>query len=445
MDRGIYLLPKATDAARAEERDLSTHKNKEDQLKIISLQASNFLALKAVEVQAGPGPVITISGRNGQGKTSLLDSIYCALTGIMPAQPIREGCEKAAIKLELGDGSTPELTVSRIISQGIDGKFKATLKVEGPTSVYKSPQKMLDGLLGALSFDPLEFTRLAPKVQLGKLLALLNLDFTAQDQRRKELYEERAFVNREVKNLEGQEAKFETVDAVMARSNLPAEPMDVAKLMAESDAVNAKIARADALETRKTQLTERIIDLMAKLAQTNADIDNIELELATIDVKTKQNERSIIQNKIAEASKTNQAVAEEKERQGLFKQRMAKQLESKNLSDLIDGIDQAKETAIAAAEMPIAGLSFDDNGLLFNGHPLAQIASSEQIKVTLSMAMAMNPTLRVLRIKDGSLLDENSLKVIEDMATERDMQVWIEVISHGEPVGIVIEAGEVVT
>jgi DNA repair exonuclease SbcCD ATPase subunit len=402
------------------------------------------MILRVVEITPGEGPVVTISGRNGQGKTSVLDAIYFALTGEKPVEPIRVGEERAAVKLVLGDGSTPPITVTRIVSRGLDDKLKATLKVEGDGVLYRKPQDVLDGLMGALSFDPLEFVRLAPKIQREKLLTLLGLDFTEQDQRRKELFDERTMVNREVKNFEGQEAKFDTVDAVMDRANLPTEPVDVAELVNELNAVNAEINRAENLEARRGLVQDRIDDLMAKLAAANTDYDKAVLDLTTIDAKTKQNERTILQNKISEASSINAAVSQERERKGLFDQRMAKQLEAKNLTDLIAGIDQAKEQAIGAAQMPIAGLSFDDNGLLFNGVPMSQISSSEQIKVTLSMAMAMNPTLRLLRIKDGSLLDKDSMQVVEDMAREHDFQVMIEQVSNGDPVGIVIEQGEVV-
>jgi hypothetical protein len=60
------------------------------------------------------------------------------------------------------------------------------------------------------------------------------------------------------------------------------------------------------------------------------------------------------------------------------------------------------------------------------------------------MALAMNPDLRVILIRDGSLLDAENLAVIEEMAAERDAQIWIERVSDDRSVGIVIEDGALV-
>ena len=66
------------------------------------------------------------------------------------------------------------------------------------------------------------------------------------------------------------------------------------------------------------------------------------------------------------------------------------------------------------------------------------------MRVSVAIAMAANPKLRVLRIKDGSLLDENSLALIADMASENDYQVWIERVDTTGKVGVVMEDGAIV-
>jgi hypothetical protein len=56
-------------------------------------------------------------------------------------------------------------------------------------------------------------------------------------------------------------------------------------------------------------------------------------------------------------------------------------------------------------------ISFDDDGILYNGLPLAQCSDGEKLMVSMGISMALNPTLRVLRIKDGSLLDKTNLAI----------------------------------
>ena len=56
-------------------------------------------------------------------------------------------------------------------------------------------------------------------------------------------------------------------------------------------------------------------------------------------------------------------------------------------------------------------------------------------------SLALNPKLRVIRIEDGSLLDEKNLKLIHELAVEHDYQVWVERIQGAGEGGILIEDG----
>ena len=99
---------------------------------------------------------------------------------------------------------------------------------------------------------------------------------------------------------------------------------------------------------------------------------------------------------------------------------------------------------LAAVDMPVDGLGFGDDGLTFNGLPFSQASSSEQLRVGLAIAIALNPTLRVVRITDGSLLDSDALAMVAAMAEAHDCQVWLEKVEDGAGIGIHIEDGQVV-
>ena len=98
---------------------------------------------------------------------------------------------------------------------------------------------------------------------------------------------------------------------------------------------------------------------------------------------------------------------------------------------------------LAKASFPLPGLGFGINGVTYNGLPLEQASAAEQLRVSMSMAIASNPKLRVIRITDGSLLDSNSMAVIEEMCKAEDFQVWIEQVEETGKVGIFIEEGRV--
>ena len=137
-------------------------------MRIISLTTSNTLRLSAVHIQPD-GSLVVIGGRNAQGKSSVLNSISMALGGakLCPPEPVKRGAAKSVTRLDLG-----ELVVERTITA--DGHNY--LKVSNAAGAeQKSPQAILDRLTGKLSFDPLEFSRMAPKQQVETLRALTGL------------------------------------------------------------------------------------------------------------------------------------------------------------------------------------------------------------------------------------------------------------------------------
>ena len=93
-------------------------------------------------------------------------------------------------------------------------------------------------------------------------------------------------------------------------------------------------------------------------------------------------------------------------------------------------MDEAKRKAIAGAKYPVPGLAFDQlGGVTLDAIPFAQCSSAEQLKVSVAIGIALNPSLRVLLIRDGSLLDAESLTMVRDMAQKAEAQVWLEAVT----------------
>ena len=89
-------------------------------------------------------------------------------------------------------------------------------------------------------------------------------------------------------------------------------------------------------------------------------------------------------------------------------------------------------------------IGFGDEGVTFNGLPIEQASSAEQTRVAVAIGLAANPELPVVLIRDGSLLDEDSLAAVAKQAAERGAQVWIERVGDGKECSVIIEDGEVV-
>ena len=115
--------------------------------------------------------------------------------------------------------------------------------------------------------------------------------------------------------------------------------------------------------------------------------------------------------------------------------------DSNKFTDKIKKIDEMKEMMLANAKLPVKGLSITDNGIAFNGIDFDNLATSEQLKISFAMAMGLNPEIKVVFIRDGSLLDQEGKELIFRMAEKHGFQVWMEVTDDSGQVGIVIEDG----
>ena len=121
-------------------------------MKIVSLEAENVKFLKAIRIETD-GSLVVIGGDNASGKSSILDSIEYAINGAtsIPSEPIRKGKKKARIVVDLGNIVVTRTFTSKGTNLTVKGKDGA---------VFGTPQSLLNELVGKLTFDPLEFSRM---------------------------------------------------------------------------------------------------------------------------------------------------------------------------------------------------------------------------------------------------------------------------------------------
>jgi hypothetical protein len=110
---------------------------------------------------------------------------------------------------------------------------------------------------------------------------------------------------------------------------------------------------------------------------------------------------------------------------------------------LIDSRKKALRVKVAASTFPVKGLAFEGRSVIFNDLPFEQASDAERLKVSLQIAMALSPKLRVIRVREGARLDEKNLALVADMAETNDMQLWIERVQPGSGGSILIEDGSI--
>lgn len=418
-------------------------------LTIVGIEAENFKRLKTVRLEVTPGGgVVEVAGRNGQGKSSLLDGIWQTIGGKTAGkntpQPIRDGEESAHCSVDLGD-----FVVTRYWHRGGHGDRMTVVSKDGMAP--KSPQAFLDAKLGALSFDPLGFTRMSPKEQVAALVQLVDLPFDPGDLavERQIAFDTRTEVGRSLKALQGELSSLPDVDAAV-----PDEPIDTSEILAAQAAAAETQRSNDRLRQRLEAATEEVALREQALAAAERALEaaGVALTRAEHHAADVYNEVMVLpevpdveqfQADLARAQSTNDMVAIKKRRLEVQLECLTTEQRVAALTAEIKRLEDKRKDALAAAAMPVPGLAFDDDGVTFNGVAFSQASTAEQIRVSMAMAIATNPTIGVAFIRDGSLLDEESMWLITEMAEKAGHQVWVERVVPGR-VGFVMEDGEVV-
>jgi DNA repair ATPase RecN len=407
---------------------------------IVGLTVENVKRIKAAQINPDAAGLVQITGKNGQGKSSLIDSIEFALggTATLPKKPIRNGADKARIVVDLGD---------LVVERTFKGEG-STLAVRGKDGAkYSTPQAMLDALVGKLTFDPLEFTRMKPANQRAVLMAVAGLDFTDLDTERAGAFDMRTQVNRDLKRAEFQR------DAIPLVSPKP-KRVEMSALTSELNTRATANKRRAELEREYDTSCRLDDDIQNEIKRVKAILKGLEEQSTQLQERCRRHQAALdahgptldledVTEQIGRAEGTNKAADEQEARARIDEDAQSLRRKADELTARLEQIDQEKAERAQKARIPVKGLSVSDDGVLLNGVPLEQASSAEQLRVSVAMAIAMNPKLRVMLVRDGSLLDEDSLKALEAGARKHNAQVWIERVDSSGEVGIVIEDGEV--
>jgi len=438
---------------------------------IVELNVENYKRIRVVAIHPS-GRVVMLTGKNGQGKTSVLDALWFALKGqkALPANKgsiVRDGAERMKVRLNLGD-----CIVTR--SLGREGN-PPTLKLEMVNGKRAAtPQDFLDDLFTSLTFDPLAFIHMDAKEQVAELrkTAKIDLDFDAVAAANKEDYDARRRVKLEADEVEAQ------MKGLHVLQGLPKEKLDEAAIL-------GKLEQAGEANRKAQEIFQARQELGAKAARLGVDkvrkLDEIETQTKAIamieeqlkaarkklDALTKEYEGLEEQRKQAEAAfqaapagepvdvaaltaelqsvqRTNRAIDVRAQYDQLQKKLDAKQRQAEDLTRQMEAREEKKRTAVGKARIPVEGLTFDETEVKYNGRALGNLGEGEQIRISTLIAMAGNPKLRVICIRHGEALDEDGLKVIASLAEQHDYQVWMARVDSSGKVGLVLEDGMIV-
>lgn len=411
-------------------------------MKLIELKWLDFMGLRG----AGSAPiadgVTRIIGRNGAGKSAILNAIRWGLggDGFLEELPVRRGTDGTEVEV-VADGFIVKRTISA------NGRRSCEVTVDGKPQAR--PQSFLDRLKGSLAFRPLGFLDLKPAEQAAELAKLTGIDVADFARRRKVAYDERTDVAREMKAMETRLAATPPVDA-------PDDLVQIGELLERAKAGRAANANIDAI-ARQLAYAE------AEAKRTEQEIADAELQLSTLRnrlasqatlieesgqrlelAKPTSVDVSAIEAQVESAEEINAKVRAKQARTKLADEVSMAQKRHADAEAKIQAIDDERDAVFAAAKIPVPGLTFDTETVRLDGLPLRQVNAAQRLRTVVAIGLAANPELPVMLVEEGPLLDAEGMAIVEAMAREAGAQLVVERLPNDDETGVRIVDGRVV-
>jgi len=426
-----------------------------DGLKLIKAEVNNFknITQKVIEFN---GKSALIIGKNGAGKSSLIQAITSPINPkSVPQQSIKQGEEKASVILTVAgslNGEDQQYNIEMYFSEK-NKKGSISLFDEDGGKIPGS-KGMVESIVGNIGFDILDFIDLGltkdgkvskPGVreQIETLMGFMPADVQKElhqlDIEKAEAYAYRTDINRELKSnqakLEGMEmdpADIEKYSEKMDDTDVKARMSKIGEEMSTYDriagGVETKMSKAVAIESEIIRLEGLVGDLKKEGADIVADIEKGNKWL---EGKERPSMEALSKD-LLEIEHHNDKHRKVVECMQFDKNARDFKAKADELTARYEEIDVEKSKLFTENPLPVKDLTFTEEEILYKGLPFNanQHPSSTIIGVGTKIAMAMNPNLRLLIIKDGSLLDKKVLKFILGMVEKEGYQIFIEMVDY---------------
>lgn len=402
-------------------------------VKINELLIENVKRVKAVQFEPSADGLTIIGGRNGQGKTSVLDAIAWALGGnnYKPSVPERdEALVPPNLHIELSNG----LVVER------KGK-NSTLKVTDPNG-NKSGQQLLNEFVSTLALDLPKFINGSDKDKADSLLKILGIgDVLAQlDTKENQLYAQRTEVGRIA------DRKKKAADEMPMYPNVPKEPVSATELIKEQQEILARNGenerkRQDAARYEQILANAQIAFDEAKATLQKAEQDCLTARKSAEDLHDESTAE--LEKNLAEIEALNIKICANSTKEATEVEANNLQQEYDGLTEQIESVREERSKLLDSAELPLQGLSVKDGKLIYNNMPWDGMSGSDQLKVATAIVRKLNPQCGFVLMDKLEQMDLETLQEFGVWLKQEGLQVIATRVSTGDECSIIIEDGMV--
>lgn len=408
-------------------------------IKITSLKLENLKRVKALYLTPTPEGLTVIGGRNGQGKTSVLDGILWACGGgkYAPTSPQRDGAlSPPAIDLELSNG----IRIKR------SGKNSA-LTVTDPSG-NKAGQALLDSFISQFAINLPKFLQGTSKEKAEALLQTLGIGpkIKELEDQEKKLYDSRTAIGRIA------DAKEKHASELQEYPDVPDVPISVSDLIKTQQNILAKNGEnqrkrtaLDSLLNQKLQteesmqrLQDQLNGLVAKHGAICADIETAKKTVEQLqDESTEELERNLanieaVNAQVACNAAKAHACDEAAELRGQYN----------SLTAEIEAVRQEKMDLLHNANLPLIGLTIEGGEILYQGKRWDCMSGSEQLRVSVAICQAIQPECGFVLVDKLEQLDPDTQSEFGKWLAEKGIQVIAtRVSSDPDDCTLIIEDG----
>ena len=407
-------------------------------IKINALQVENVKRVKAVALEPSANGLTVIGGKNGQGKTSVLDAIAWALGGdrYRPSNAEREGSTLPPhIKLELSNG----LTVER------SGKNSALKVVD--TTGKRSGQQLLNEFVEQLAIDLPRFLQASNREKADTLLQVIGVgdQVRSLEVKEKEVYNRRHMIGQEA------DSKRKYADELPHYPAAPNEPVSASQLIRQQQDILArngenqrKRMRANQIEHEYGRTAAHVSLLRSQLADAEKQLQQLEADLAiaqkdALDLQDESTDE--IERSLQEIEQINIQVRANCDREKAEQDAAHYAQPYQDLTKELEEIRHDKYALLDSAKLPLPGLSVEDGELTYNGKKWDCMSGADQLIAATAIVRAINPKCGFVLLDKLEQLDADTLLSFGSWLEEQGLQAIATRVSTGPECSIIIEDG----
>ncbi|MBQ8556169.1 MAG: AAA family ATPase [Clostridia bacterium] len=402
-----------------------------DPIKISALQLENVKRVRAVALTPTENGLTILGGRNGQGKTSVLDAIAWALGGdrYKPTGAAREGSVLPPdIRITLSNG----LLVER------KGK-NSSLTVTDPEG-KRYGQKLLDAFVGTFAIDLPRFLHASDKEKAETLLRVIGVGDQLKELEHKceDVYSHRHAVGQIVtqKEAHAKELPF--------HEGLPEEPVSASDLIRRQQDILLRNAENARKRARKAELEQRRIDLDKQIARLMNEANQVvaDLKVAEMDALDLYDESTAeLEQNIRDVDMLNAKIRQNLDRRRADAEAKAAADQYNDLTNQLEKLRADKRALLDGAALPLPGLTVENGCLTYKGHRWDCMSGAEQLIVGTAIARALNPSCGFVLLDKLEQLDAHTLNIFNGWLMQHGLQAIATRVSTGSECTVIIEDG----